>query len=126
MIRRPPRSTRTDTLFPYTTLFRSDAAQRHPARSHDNACLGGSLRRRLDQIGNAIGQLRAVLLPMLNAGEVERELLLLPLRIRVVVAKALDEVAITGTALFRRNDVIERALLGAGASQTNRNHACNS
>src|SRR3546814_3122934 len=35
MIRRPPRSTRTDTLFPYTTLFRShravdDAA--HPRR----------------------------------------------------------------------------------------------
>src|SRR3546814_1864877 len=31
MIRRPPRSTRTDTLFPYTTLFRS-----HPAdqRAH--------------------------------------------------------------------------------------------
>src|SRR3546814_18222954 len=28
MIRRPPRSTRTDTLFPYTTLFRS-AARRH-------------------------------------------------------------------------------------------------
>src|SRR3546814_13759981 len=26
MIRRPPRSTRTDTLFPYTTLFRSDQA----------------------------------------------------------------------------------------------------
>src|SRR3546814_4112588 len=24
MIRRPPKSTRTDTLFPYTTLFRSD------------------------------------------------------------------------------------------------------
>src|SRR3546814_12540164 len=28
MIRRPPRSTRTDTLFPYTTLFRSDGAMR--------------------------------------------------------------------------------------------------
>src|SRR3546814_1142103 len=27
MIRRPPRSTRTDTLFPYTTLFRSQAAR---------------------------------------------------------------------------------------------------
>src|SRR3546814_10163279 len=27
MIRRPPRSTRTDTLFPYTTLFRSDGAR---------------------------------------------------------------------------------------------------
>src|SRR3546814_11731891 len=30
MIRRPPRSTRTDTLFPYTTLFRSrDSARGH-------------------------------------------------------------------------------------------------
>src|SRR3546814_9527969 len=28
MIRRPPRSTRTDTLFPYTTLFRSISFQR--------------------------------------------------------------------------------------------------
>src|SRR3546814_2054105 len=31
MIRRPPRSTRTDTLFPYTTLFRSQAVH---ARMH--------------------------------------------------------------------------------------------
>src|SRR3546814_1135389 len=31
MRRRPPRSTRTDTLFPYTTLFRSAAAQRSRA-----------------------------------------------------------------------------------------------
>src|SRR3546814_12054762 len=29
MIRRPPRSTRTDTLFPYTTLFRSVTAEAH-------------------------------------------------------------------------------------------------
>src|SRR3546814_5891498 len=29
MIRRPPRSKRTDTLFPYTTLFRSDLSQAH-------------------------------------------------------------------------------------------------
>src|SRR3546814_9931189 len=39
MIRRPPRSTRTDTLFPYTTLFRSvladeAAAARDHARHH--------------------------------------------------------------------------------------------
>src|SRR3546814_14543759 len=27
MIRRPPRSTRTDTLFPYTTLFRSQGSE---------------------------------------------------------------------------------------------------
>src|SRR3546814_1792671 len=30
MIRRPPRSTRTDTLFPYTTLFRSQSWQYQP------------------------------------------------------------------------------------------------
>src|SRR3546814_4508884 len=29
MIRRPPRSTRTDTLFPYTTLFRSQTTQNY-------------------------------------------------------------------------------------------------
>src|SRR6056297_4087560 len=29
MIRRPPRSTRTDTLFPYTTLFRSRTRRSH-------------------------------------------------------------------------------------------------
>src|SRR3546814_20509043 len=32
MIRRPPRSTRTDTLFPYTTLFRSDVPRREQGR----------------------------------------------------------------------------------------------
>src|SRR3546814_12975551 len=33
MIRRPPRSTRTDTLFPYSTLFRSgEPLSRHGAR----------------------------------------------------------------------------------------------
>src|SRR3546814_8105993 len=30
MIRRPPRSTRTDTLFPYTTLFRSLGRELYP------------------------------------------------------------------------------------------------
>src|SRR3546814_19931396 len=33
MIRRPPRSTRTDTLFPYTTLFRSNLDQLNTAIS---------------------------------------------------------------------------------------------
>src|SRR3546814_6080540 len=44
MIRRPPRSTRTDTLFPYTTLFRSLVLGR--ATDKDNAIhvLGAKLR----------------------------------------------------------------------------------
>src|SRR3546814_12290800 len=33
MIRRPPRSTRTDTLFPYTTLFRSDITDQKARQS---------------------------------------------------------------------------------------------
>src|SRR3546814_13350805 len=41
MIRRPPRSTRTDTLFPYTTLFRShaeeDRKRREEAEVRNNA-----------------------------------------------------------------------------------------
>src|SRR3546814_7736466 len=41
MIRRPPRSTRTDTLFPYTTLFRS------PPDKGEDAARGGALRRSL-------------------------------------------------------------------------------
>src|SRR3546814_11143826 len=41
MIRRPPRSTRTDTLFPYTTLFRSlatseDGDPTYPGRAADD------------------------------------------------------------------------------------------
>src|SRR3546814_18315428 len=35
MIRRPPRSTRTDTLFPYTTLFRSVSSPHWRARARD-------------------------------------------------------------------------------------------
>src|SRR3546814_14632093 len=35
MIRRPPRSTRTDTLFPYTTLFRSDFGKHGDAAPAD-------------------------------------------------------------------------------------------
>src|SRR3546814_12837388 len=46
MIRRPPRTTRTDTLFPYTTLFRS-ALARHVARKNlfRTLDLGSPLRR---------------------------------------------------------------------------------
>src|SRR3546814_19097181 len=55
MIRRPPRSTRTDTLFPYTTLFRSVAA----ADRHYRALLDVVARLTagldgLDELGQAL------------------------------------------------------------------------
>src|SRR3546814_6152017 len=40
MIRRPPRSTRTDTLFPYTTLFRSAGSGTQPYER--NSCCPGA------------------------------------------------------------------------------------
>src|SRR3546814_5688712 len=71
MIRRPPRSTRTDTLFPYTTLFRSHdcpgnahlAARRsldrvrrcqpEPGPHYDSRCRGDRKSTRLNSVTNA-------------------------------------------------------------------------
>src|SRR3546814_5456849 len=51
MIRRPPRSTRTDTLFPYTTLFRSGGERLAAGAGGRRAALGP--RRRHRRRGNA-------------------------------------------------------------------------
>src|SRR3546814_11296809 len=44
MIRRPPRSTRTDTLFPYTTLFRSARRARAEIQRVGGVSLDGGYR----------------------------------------------------------------------------------
>src|SRR3546814_14914030 len=44
MIRRPPRSTRTDTLFPYTTLFRSSHAEPDQRRNANDDSIPGERR----------------------------------------------------------------------------------
>src|SRR3546814_12187978 len=69
MIRRPPRSTRTDTLVPYTTLFRSGGTG-HQVLDGVLAALGGTagrLARRPDALGFA--QLRLGLARRLQAAE---------------------------------------------------------
>src|SRR3546814_8864178 len=52
MIRRPPRSTGTDTLFPYTTLFRSRGQQGKPAGNQRTVRHGafGAERDRVESI----------------------------------------------------------------------------
>src|SRR3546814_6892573 len=72
MLRRPPRSTRTDTLFPYTPLFRSVESASAPAivpaarrrrrllrfvtsRLLVAGCFGGSLGRELDGVVGVLG-----------------------------------------------------------------------
>src|SRR3546814_2308025 len=47
MIRRPPRSTRTDTLFPYTTLFRSLRVERREFHAQH-------VQRQIDRAGQAV------------------------------------------------------------------------
>src|SRR3546814_3935505 len=41
MVRRPPRSTRTDTLFPYTTLFRSERLLGYELSPEQRELIGG-------------------------------------------------------------------------------------
>src|SRR3546814_6742568 len=71
MIRRPPRSTRTDTLFPYTTLFRS----RHRPRDQSSdrllrglwlfgkrpVCRAARRRRHDPEIGRAPSELQSLM-----------------------------------------------------------------
>src|SRR3546814_19100958 len=45
MIRRPPRSTRTDTLFPYTTLFRSQTIVTQSSAQANTHSPGGALNQ---------------------------------------------------------------------------------
>src|SRR3546814_3954927 len=63
MIRRPPRSTRTDTLFPYTTLFRSHQASADGVLLDDGQQPGVQLVEAGDQLrahrqhrGDQVGQ----------------------------------------------------------------------
>src|SRR3546814_1234902 len=90
MIRRPPRSTRTDTLFPYTTLFRSrrqrhaaitDARQRHTelldlekqlanARNQAAQVIPAEAFARLEANDRAVAEARAAV----NAGATTIEL----------------------------------------------------
>src|SRR3546814_12568014 len=53
MIRRPPRSTRTDTLFPYTTLFRS--ADRGCGADRDRGALAHEIASLVEQLVDVLG-----------------------------------------------------------------------
>src|SRR3546814_13264362 len=52
MLRQPPRSTRTDTLFPYTTLFRSEAASDNEKKKHVVTLLARGTHLSVDGRGN--------------------------------------------------------------------------
>src|SRR3546814_4796921 len=85
MIRRPPRSTRTDTLFPYTTLFRSLPDM----RGRDEA-----------QSMNYCGFLRGLALILLLLGS------------PIAMAQGKPSVAADGGYVIGIDDVIEISLVG--------------
>src|SRR3546814_4724196 len=65
MIRRPPRSTRTDTLFPYTTLFRStpniSARMRHVGGALSSAPGASAAAGIGSALGSAVGRASSAL-----------------------------------------------------------------
>src|SRR3546814_2151345 len=68
MIRRPPRSTRTDTLFPYTTLFRSSSFCRRPPGETSEPRTAAALHRPGER---GAGRLRAAGVPRARAAPVD-------------------------------------------------------
>src|SRR3546814_12424297 len=91
MIRRPPRSTRTDTLFPYTTLFRSAQAV-EPGK--DKLVISFGTATTLDHIGPDGAYLGGIIAPGVN----------LSLEALVAAAAKLPRIAIEAPAM---NSVIE-------------------
>src|SRR3546814_13774090 len=75
MIRRPPRSTRTDTLFPYTTLFRSQLVGLHHAgaRAHrQDAAEEGKLQRAFRWFAARPGMVLVAQLVVVDVADGER------------------------------------------------------
>src|SRR3546814_11757538 len=102
MIRRPPRSTRTDTLFPYTTLFRS--CRHH--RDQRGALVLGHRRRELADIRTRVG------------------IILVPLCARAHRENLAERHAVIGTALELGDiggdeivDALDLAVADRGAKQ---------
>src|SRR3546814_1086899 len=112
MIRRPPRSTRTDTLFPYTTLFRSDRS--FGVAGHGHVAHAPAVHGRLQvvaRVGPDPGVVRAGAAGLREAGAGETADLRpdRPLRTRSVRAFQVHRLA--GIAAVAGGDVARRTAL---------------
>src|SRR3546814_14309395 len=71
MIRRPPRSTRTDTLFPYTTLFRSRSEEKERVL-HSATTIPETITAQHEPEPGATAVFRCDASPRIGAGHVYR------------------------------------------------------
>src|SRR3546814_1737078 len=78
MIRPPPRSTRTDTLFPYTTLFRSELLRQQSMCSRDFRDVGAGFKTRRDDPCLGLGRPAPPRRPCWNDVHTRGPLTLLP------------------------------------------------
>src|SRR3546814_13975135 len=105
MIRRPPRSTRTDTLFPYTTLFRSAEAAvraRVAAKTTASAAIAerhGGIAVAVDLAAIILRALRLVGQQVIGLGDVGEFLRRLGIVLVLVGVQFLGELAISGLDL---------------------------
>src|SRR3546814_3592012 len=112
MIRRPPRSTRTDTLFPYTTLFRSPLAAL-AAAAFLRFLAEGMLCRRLAEAG--LGPLRGRARGVPFAGQRRQAVIGLGRHLRGKVAPARrsrPDHIVAAVLLGKRRDVERRGQAG--------------
>src|SRR3546814_766346 len=122
MIRQPPRSTRTDTLFPYTTLFRSGCLR--PQRDDDRRSgrVSEQGRHRREQLGRAerLREDRRLLetagqgIPSVAGGEGERNIFLRQRR-RDLADRVATEIGVDEGGVVRPvRDELQRACDGTG------------
>src|SRR3546814_15871786 len=100
MIRRPPRSTRTDTLFPYTTLFRSIETgfpQGPPREAIELSAVGAARKQRgierdiaLEHAGEAVLHLVGRFAHGQHAGDVGGAVFILATRIDQIQVAGLE------------------------------------
>src|SRR3546814_10823263 len=119
MIRRPPRSTRTDTLLPYTTLFRSQ-----PRRGLDDFQLAALLGRAAHRLAEHVRQVNHAHLPRLSGklevharcvGNLDLDLALVEVTLTDALAETLACRLAGALARERVEQPLHRSFLGSGA-----------
>src|SRR3546814_18990276 len=94
MIRRPPRSTRTDTLFPYTTLFRSAELKLAGMRHAYDEVIADALKRQ-HPVQHVVGDLLKAEVAEKHARSIKYQMT----ASKLTLARELDGLEFTGTLI---------------------------